>query len=820
MTDKGARISQDVEPEPTWRFILLRIGLIGTGVVVLQTAALLWFLAESFRQPLSMALSAAAWIFGMICFVLAMLTRVPQKAQWVILVGLVGAFWCSAYIEQLNYTPLSVSHSDSEMVSEYAAEALRHGNNPYIWNFSDHTRVFRDRGFHVTTFLNSTAQNRVSYPALPTLNLLAFGLFGMGSVREVNLIFHTLMLVLIFMGTPYKLRPIILLPFFVVRSFILISLGGIQDIVWSTLLVAMVLSWKRPTLRGVLFGLACAYRQQPWFVAPFLLIYLWYEKAEISREERKQVSSPLDIIRNPRLATTDPRLRKIFYFSTVSFVIFLLINLPFILWDMQAWVLGVFEHMYAAFNIYSHGLGALSQYNLVSFPREFYTSLQLSSLAIMLIIHRRHPRSVGQAFWVFPGIFFFLYYRGLANYWLYWIPPLLIAVTRTRWQAPIRKEPNTRWRWTTNLVVAVLAGNLLWGIFMLQHQPAIIVSLHYPIESPISRLDLTVNNTTDQILHPRFALQLHGNQPLPWGIIKGPERLKPGETGYYIIQAPSLSYTPLPANGAQVVISDASNDYKLRAVINLPNDATFNNPDAIVNPAYTFWWSYQQNPARWLWNASEGEVIPPRLEKIDGQSALVLSVEGGVGRLSQSVTFPDQFSIWVRPATLVPDPPQEAYGLEIVDKKHRLWVLFGDREGSYLIEQGFGVVYLRTPLNQWSQQSIDPAELYSRFGWELPAYSLRNRQGIEFAARQVSFSLLVSGTQVSGVFGPIEQDTDFASPHNLIAEAIAHPDIYYVNMGKEYYRQRNFDLAAEAYQHALEYNPKNIEAQQSLEELR
>jgi uncharacterized membrane protein len=39
----------------------------------------------------------------------------------------------------------------------------------------------------------------------------------------------------------------------------------------------MVLVWQRPTLRAVLFGLACAYRQQPWLVAPFLLICIWNE---------------------------------------------------------------------------------------------------------------------------------------------------------------------------------------------------------------------------------------------------------------------------------------------------------------------------------------------------------------------------------------------------------------------------------------------------------------------------------------------------------------------------------------------------------------
>jgi tetratricopeptide (TPR) repeat protein len=110
--------------------------------------------------------------------------------------------------------------------------------------------------------------------------------------------------------------------------------------------------------------------------------------------------------------------------------------------------------------------------------------------------------------------------------------------------------------------------------------------------------------------------------------------------------------------------------------------------------------------------------------------------------------------------------------------------------------------------------------LYARLGWDLPPYSIRDSQGIEFAARQVRISLIVSGMQVSQSFGAIEQDPGFASPQTLVAEAIAHPDDYYVNLGNEYCRQRNIDLAAEAYQRALEYKPDNADAQQGLDTCR
>lgn len=805
--------------------ILLRLGLICTGLVVLQTAASLWGFGESFWRPASLALSVAAWFFGMTCFVLAMVTRVPARAQWLILAGLVGALWGLAYIERLNDSPLTISHTDNEMISEYASEALKRANNPYTWNFTDHARVYRDRGLQVTTFLNGSVQNRVTYPALPTLTLIAFGALGLGGARDVSLVFLTLMLVLLFAGTPRRLRPVILLPLFVAKSFNLITLHGGQDIVWSALLVAMVLAWKRPTLRAVLFGLACAYRQQPWLAAPFLLIYLWNEPVDPEQTNaRRPLTTMREILQHPRLALNDPRLRGILYFTALSGGVFLLVNLPFMLWDLRAWVLGVFEPIYAAFNVYSQGLGALSQHNLAPFPRTFYTGLQFSALTLMLWIHLRHPRVVGQAFWVFPGIFFFFFYRGLTNYWIYWIPPLLIAVVRHRWHDLALTERNSRWYRTLIMVAIALIVNLLYGIFLLQRQPEITISLLYPLETyderNIARLALTVTNTTDESLRPRFAVQFDGMQPLPWEIEAGPERLKPGESGEYIIRTFSRSRTFSIARGAQVVVTDASNDYRLRTVIDIPGDPTFNSPDRILNPSFTLWSPSQASPAAWSWSASEGDIIRPRFDMIDGRSSLVLSVQRGDWRLSQTVTFPDTFSIWVRPTDLANAPLEAPYGLEIDDGQHRLWVLFGDQAGISQTDENFGIVYMPAPVDQWSRQTINPPEYYARFGWELPDYTLRNRQGIEFAARQVTLSLLVSGTQVSQAFGAIEQAADFASPQALVADAIEHPDDYYVNMGNEYCRQRNYDLATIAFQQALQYNPANAHAQQGLETCR
>lgn len=783
----------------------LRLGLIGAGLVVFQTAAFLWIQPDSFWRPANFALSAAAWVVGAGCFIFAMAARIPPRAQWLALAALIGSLWGAAYLSHQNYSPVVTSRTDNEMIGEYAAEALRRGYNPYTWNFADITRVYRDRSVLVPTLLDGSTQNRVTYPALPTLLLAAFGAAGPGQARTVSLVFHTLLIVLLFVGTPTRVRPLAVLSLFVVREFIPLTLGGAQDVGWSALLVAMLLAWKRPTLRAALFGLACAYRQQAWFVAPFLLIHLWNESTDFA-DERRTINS---ICANLR----------ILYFLAVSLGVFLAVNLPFMLWDFRAWMLGVFEPAYAAFNVYSQGLGALSQYNLLPLPRVFYTVLQLSSFFLMLVVHWRHPRLVGAAFWVFPAIFFWLYYRGLANYWLYWIPPLVVALTRYKW----RPQPqfDARRRQTANLIALTAAANLALAAILVGRRPAITASLFFPLETAddraVARLGLVVANNTGRVLRPRFAVQRGGAQPLPWEIDDGPLSLQPGESGRYVIRAIAASRAFSAAEGAQVVVTDASSDYTLRAVIDVPGDPTFTSPDLIVNPSFTFWSPYGRGPAGWTWSPPEGEYAPVRIELMDGQTAVILPARNGAARLGQTITFPDSFSIQVRPTSAAADPLQSAYGLEFDDSVHRLWVLFGDAETRGVIDEDFGFVYLRAPLNEWSEQTIDPAALYEQFGWELPPYSTRSRQGIEFAARQVTLNLLVSGTDAIGVFGGIEQDAYFSSPRALVDEALANPDVYYANLGDEYCRQRNDDLAAQAYRRALEYNASSVAAQRGLE---
>lgn len=784
--------------------LTLRIGLASTGLILFAVSNELWVQGQPFRPPLALSFSVIAWVVGITLLVLALVTHIDSQLAWFVLVGLLFAQLAYAYLQRLNCSPLTAVHTDNEMIAQFAVQALKRGQNPYAWNFSDMLRVFRDQK-SLTPFLDGAFQYRLTYPILPTLVLTGFDLFGIGDVKTVSLIFHLALLVLVFVGAPARFRPIVLLPLFLSRGFILLTLNGVQDVAWSALLVGVILTWKRPVWRAVLFGLAASYRQQPWFVAPFLLIYMWNEPG-----------------------TAAERRRRIANFVAISVGVFFLVNLPFILWDPRAWLLGTLEPAYASFNVHSHGLGVISQYGLAPFPRQFYTALQLSAFVIMLVIHWRHPRFVGHAFWIFPGFFFWLYYRGLFNYWIYWMPPLLLALTyRATRGAILDTKRSSSWRGTAALAASLLVLNLLWGAVYFLRRPPMDISYSLPLEvidygeKLVDRLQVTVTNTGDTDLAPRFAVQRDpGVQALPWVIDSGPERLQPGRSGAYAIHAGVPIRAFLVKMGGQIVVTDAGGDYWQRAVQTIPPDKSFAYPDAIVNPEFKFWPAGGNAPEAWALQTTLGDSATAGLGLVEGQSGLTVQLDkestGGdlaIARLAQTIPFLEEFAVWVYPTAPATDPRQRAYGLELDDGEHKLWVLFGDSGDQGELGKDWSYIYLPAPLNTWSRHVIRPRKLYDSLGWQVPSFSLRRRNGLEYLARQTQLSLLVaSQSRSSGIFGPLEQENPASASDGLVSEALAHPDVYYINLGSEYRRQRNYDLAQDAYREALARDAASAEA--------
>lgn len=799
-----------------WDFeaISLRVGLIGAGMLLFDTAFTLWHQAEPGRSPWGLGLLLLANILGLALMTLALTRRLlslESKSQlsWLVLVGVLLVSLMRLYAFKSNFYPTGPVQTDTGMITGYASEGLARGQNPYDWNFGDFLRVYRASPLYVTPHFDGTIQNKAAYPALTYWLFWGAGRLGL-SVPTTTFICLIVMLILLYITAPTTRRPLVLLPMVIFEEYTHSALVGNQDTILSLLLVCMLIVWHRPKWRAICFGLACAFRQQAWFVAPFLLIYIW-KMMEGTPAERRQ---------------------RIAYFVGISGGVFVLINLPFIAWNPQAWWLGVFEHSYAPFNVLSHGLGVLSQYGVFPLPRQFYMALQMASLAAMMVVHWRHPHFIDQAFWIFPALFFWLYYRGLANYWVYWVPPLLYAVVnrpleRSAFEGHAAQH-SASWLGTAALAAPLFVAVGIWGVFLAQRSLPIKVNYAAPLEVMshgqilVNRVKVTVVNESEADFMPRFAVQRDpGVQALPWEIDSGPDVLGPGETGEYVINA-GISDRAFPVErGGQIVVTGAEGDYWRRVIRTIPPDRSFADPDLIDNPSFRFWPDDGNAPISWALQTTGNITTSMALETVDGRDALVVKVGAASdvtapgklanARLVQSITFPTALTAWVYPPVPSTTPLQSPYGVAFGDGEHRLWVLFGNSDAHAKLDENFGYIYFPAPVKAWSQHVIHLQDLYDLFDWQLPAPSIRRRNGLEYRTRQVQVSLIFPAESQSA-FGPIAQESDVDKTEAFWSDTLAHPERYYIQRGDEYRRQRNYDLAQDAYRQAIAYDPTNGES--------
>ncbi len=725
--------------------LLLRLGLLGAGLLAFNAAADLWAQNDPPTFLFGLGLSALAWLVGSVAFLLACASRLNPRWVWLVLGVCLLTQLAYAYLAWWNYAPLT-THRAGETAAELAAQSLAQGLNPY------------------------ETEPPLTQPALPALALWALGPLGLGQAKTLSFLFYLVALCLIFANAPPKLRPVILLPLLLWKPFLLLNLSGIHGMMWGALLAGVALLESRPRWQAVLFGLACAVSQQVWLVAPFLLL---------SRPHR-----------SPKTCEVWRR------FAAISLATFTLINAPFILWNFGAWRAGVFG---LEPQLNSHGLTTLTQYNFLPLPAQFYSTLQVFAFALLLAFCRR--RNVSPLIWLFPAILLWLSPRGLTSDWLYWLLPFLATCGSGFYPRPVALTKRS------HLVLGSAAMLALVAAFI--STPAIEVRLSLPFETSyadqpiITRLKLTVTNHSAATLAPQFAVQRNtGSPPFAWQVDSGPARLAPGESADYVISAGTANKAIPASGGGLVVVSD---DH-LRVVQHIPADSSFVKPDHLANPNFYFWGSGTNAPEGWRLELPDGASGVALVQPSSEPTTLVLQarVESSPAsaRLTQRIAFPDSLAVWVHPGNL------EAYGFEFDDGSRVLRLLFGESEGRETLSEMEVEVRRRAPLNEWSKQVIDLPELYAELGWPLPPYSTRRFRGIEYQARQIEMSLLAASSQseVTAWFGPIEQSEQTLTASAFVAEALADPGAFYLALGDAYCRQRNDELAEAAYRRALSFN--------------
>src|SRR5437588_1093021 len=244
-------------------------------------------------------------------------------------------------------------------------------------------------------------ESKVSYPALSFLTLVPFALF-----KDYNVLPFYLLSYLLLVAIAWKLaRPelrgwVLLLSMANVPMWASVE-GGNLDIFYTLLIVLVWLFRDSRWMSTVFLGLALASKQIAWFFIPFYIIMVWRHHG----------------------------LKEMFYRLFIAGSIGLAINLPFILWNPQAWIAGILAPV--ADPMFPMGVGIINfsvTHLLPFFPKWVYSVLEGVAMLGSLVWYWRICKKFPEAAMLLAVLPLFFACRSLSSYFYCSAFPLFVLM--------------------------------------------------------------------------------------------------------------------------------------------------------------------------------------------------------------------------------------------------------------------------------------------------------------------------------------------------------------------------------------------------------
>ncbi len=245
------------------------------------------------------------------------------------------------------------ANTDSAAFDQASARALLQGHDPYTVSLAGAGRLLAVPARYWTYTVDGGHVTHASYPAgsfLVDVPSMALGLRHM-VVDWTDLAAWVLCIALFFLLLPVSLRWLAGL-LAVTPIFVGMFSSGGTDAVFLPLLLLAVWRWDRfgaadehgvaRWLGPVALGLACAVKQAPWFCIPFLVTGIALEARAAGRRPLRSAAR---------------------YFTMVAGV-FLAVNLPFVVWQPQAWARGTLLPFVGGLVADGQGLVSLSTHGI------------------------------------------------------------------------------------------------------------------------------------------------------------------------------------------------------------------------------------------------------------------------------------------------------------------------------------------------------------------------------------------------------------------------------------------------------------------------
>lgn len=259
-------------------------------------------------------------------------------------------------------------------------------------------------------------ESKVSYPALSFLTLVPFIWLNIFNVLALYLISYIVLVAIAWKVVRPEMRPwVILLSLANVSMWTSIA-GGNLDVFNSLLILLAWLLRERGGWSAIFLGLSLATKQLTWFFIPFYIMMVWrqYNLKEAARR------------------------------LTIAGGIALAINLPFILWNLHAWIAGIMAPI--ADPMFPMGVGIMSLSTtplLPLFPQIVYDVLELVAIIVALVWYWQLCKKRPEAAIVLAVIPLFFAWRSLASYFYCSAYPLFILMAARSFSTKSRQSRQT-----------------------------------------------------------------------------------------------------------------------------------------------------------------------------------------------------------------------------------------------------------------------------------------------------------------------------------------------------------------------------------------
>lgn len=538
--------------------LLLRLGLLSTGGILLYGGTIASWEAAIHLYPGVVIFILSLYILAFANLLLGVADEsLAQKGKSLLLPSLIFVLLGNSYI---RLTIVNQPYgTDGMALTHYAGILFLQGENPYrvTGDLSSVVEHFGVPAAFVTQTLNGSYIDRLlSYPALHFLVYVPFIALGVNDMRWVTVLFEVATLLLLFVKAPSPLRPVILLPLFLnPDAWIYFTTGSVTDFLWVLPVVGLALALKSGRLGwgGLLFGLAGAIKQVPWPLAPFLLVWAW-NYAE-SGDWRRRLGQALT-------------------FFIPGALVFAIINAPFFLEAPGDWFTGIFYPYIARMMPDGQGLSMLTKTGLLSLPQEFYTLAMATVEVVLIANYIVYFRRLKWSLWLFPAIVFWVSYRSFQNYFLYWVPLLLLALHWAAQESENAGTPSSALSQLRRLAAPVSMGAGALGLVVAAAYFLMSAGNGLEIEvlrmedveatGKITQMEVWVTNSSAVATQLRFSV-MWDSYPRYWQTRGGPAQLGPHSSATYLIHADKQD-NAVPYLAAFLVrVNDADGTYYYRS---------------------------------------------------------------------------------------------------------------------------------------------------------------------------------------------------------------------------------------------------------------